>query len=134
MYYKNGLIEERYNNIFQAVSLNGFDLKGLIDKICKLLQSEGINTYYCNRKKIEQLFMQSHNEINLDSCQNVGLIAAKICELIGGNCLQHKIAQLLHDLRFDNYSNERLKGCILNRRIACQNGKRYLVMLVNIII
>jgi len=124
MYYKNGLIEERYNNLFQAVSLNGFDLKGLGDKICKLLQAERINTYYCNRKKLEQLFMQTHDTISLDSCQNVKQIAAKICESVGSNCLQYKIEKLLYDLHFDSYSDGRLKDCISNRKATCQNGKK----------
>lgn len=124
MYYKNGLIEERCNNLFQAVSLNGFDLKGLIDKICKLLQSEAINTYYYNRKKIEQLFIQGHDKIGLTSCQDVKSIAEKICEVIGNNSLQYRIERLLHDLRFNSYSDKRLQGCMSNRRLACLSGRK----------
>lgn len=124
MYYKNGLIEERYNNLFQAVSLNGFDLKGFIDKICRLLRNESINTYYYNRRKIEQLFIHENRKIGLNSCQDVKSIAAKICGAIDNYNLQHEIEKLLCDLRFNSYSDTRLQVCMSNRRLACSNGKK----------
>lgn len=124
LYYKNGLIEERYNNLFQAVSLNGFDLKGFTDKICKLLQNEGVNTYYSNRKTLEHLFIQNHDIIGLTSCQNVKSIAEKICEAIDNNNLQHKIEKLLCDLHFNSYSDKRLQICMSNRKLACKSGKK----------
>lgn len=61
MYYKNGLLNKRMNNIFQSLYFWGFDLKKLIDDICLKekdtdMTSAQKTSYYNDRKIMAHWF------------------------------------------------------------------------------
>lgn len=120
LYYKNGLIETACDNIFQAISLNGFDLKTLSSKLCKLF-SKGKNnspTYYDISRRINTLF----NSKDIKE-RNSSSLADLICIEMNSSELKMDVKNILKKI-LDNISANRIKRCMEHREKILKSGNR----------
>ncbi len=133
MYYKNGLITNQMNNIFQSLYFWGYDLKKLIDDICLKeengrIKERGSNSYYENRRKMEEWFSsiekkEYEKQIVINNIEGLK-------EYIKAG-VREKLEEDPPGIDWDNLFNsqfpidiEKSMGCMKHRSTLLQRGKR----------
>lgn len=125
LYYKNGLVGQHNNNLFQALAFNGFNLKRMIEKISR--EKITGSSYYQRRRNLYRLCQESNAVLRLDSCLDISHIAEVICGNISRTYSSEdksRVERILAELKINQYDDSRLTGCLKHRENFLENGKR----------
>lgn len=131
MYYKNGLITDQMNNIFQSLYFWGYDLKKLIDDICLKeengqIKERGRNSYYENRKNMEEWFCLAEDYEKQIAIECINELKEYIQK-----GTQDKLKEILSGIKWEVLFNEKFPidikkpiGCMRHRKTQINRGKR----------
>lgn len=132
MYYKNGLLSEETNNIFQSLYFWGYDLKRLIDGICLkddngTGKSRGESSYHQNRGILEKWFTSNKDYQRQTALTDVATLKEylkiKIHAKLGNTISDGEWNKLLG---YDNFPIDMKKPvlCMKHREAMLAKGKR----------